>query len=65
MTNKIDVHGLPEKDIQLLERMVERLRTKARREKRVRQEDEQEIAFATWPLGLKGDVTREEIYDYL
>jgi hypothetical protein len=65
MGNMIDVHGLPEKDVQLIERMVERLRTKAKREKQARQEEKQEIAFAAWPLGVKGNLTREEIYDYL
>jgi hypothetical protein len=65
MGNMIDVHGLQEKDIQLIERMVERLRTKAKREKQARQEEKQEIAFASWPLGVIGNLSREEIYDYL
>jgi len=25
----------------------------------------EEIDFATWPLGVKGKLTRREIYDYL
>ena len=65
MGNTIDVHGLPEKDVQLIERMVERLRTKVKRDKLAPQEEKQEIAFAAWPLGVKGNLTREEIYDYL
>jgi hypothetical protein len=65
MSNMIDVHGLQEKDVQLIERLVERLRTKAMREKQTRKGERQEIAFAAWPLGAKGNLTREEIYDYL
>jgi hypothetical protein len=65
MGNVIDVHGLQEKDVQLIERMVERLRTKAKLEKQARQEEKQKIAFAAWPLGVKGNLTREEIYGYL
>jgi len=65
MSNMIDVHGLPEKDVQLVERLVERLRTKAKREKQAQKEEKQEIIFAAWTLGVKGNLAREEIYDYL
>ena len=65
MSNMIDVQGLPEKDVELIERIVERLRTKAKREKETQPEQNAQIAFAVWPLGAKGNLTREEIYDYL
>jgi hypothetical protein len=30
-----------------------------------RKEKKQKITFAIWPLGVKGKLSREEIYDYL
>lgn len=67
MADTINVRDLPEKDVQLLERWVERLRAKAGRERQRSDEPEkqEEPAFAVWPLGVKGKLTREEIYDYL
>ena len=67
MPDTINVRGLPEKDVQILERWVERLRAKARRDRQRPDELEKkgEPAFAVWPLGVKGKLTREEIYDYL
>ena len=64
MADTINVRDLPEEDVQLLERLVERLRSKAKREKGG-QPDPEEPVFAVWPLGVKGDLTRQEIYDYL
>jgi bifunctional DNA-binding transcriptional regulator/antitoxin component of YhaV-PrlF toxin-antitoxin module len=29
------------------------------------EEAKEDITFASWPLGVKGELTREEIYDYL
>ncbi len=67
MADTIDVRDLPEDDVQFLERWVERLRTKARRERRQpdKTEKKEGPVFAVWPLGVKGKLTREEIYDYL
>ena len=67
MADTINVRDLLEEDVQLLERWVERLRAKARRKKQRSAEPEkkEEAAFAVWPLGVKGRLTREEIYDYL
>jgi len=67
MADTINVRDLLEEDVQLLERWVERLRAKARREKQRSAEPEkrEEPIFAVWPLGVKGKLTREEIYDYL
>jgi hypothetical protein len=64
MTSMIDVRDLPEKDVRLIEQLVERLRIKTRVEK-TKQEEKEEITFGVWPLGVKGNLTREEIYDYL
>jgi G:T-mismatch repair DNA endonuclease (very short patch repair protein) len=67
MADTINVRDLPEEDVQFLERWVERLRAKARRERQRAEELEkmEEPVFAVWPLGVKGKLTREDIYDYL
>lgn len=67
MADTINVRDLPEEDVQLLERWVERLRAKARRARQRSAEPKKEDgpAFAVWPLGVKGKLTREDIYDYL
>jgi hypothetical protein len=67
MADTINVRDLHEEDVQLLERWVERLRARARRagQRSDEPEKQEEPAFAVWPLGVKGPLTREEIYDYL
>jgi hypothetical protein len=64
MSETIDVHDLPEEEIELLREFIEFLREKAKVRGKATAEKE-EIIFATWPLGVKGKLTRREIYDYL
>ncbi len=65
----IDVHDLSEDEARLIATFVEFLRRQ--KQEAVQQERRQEEApspqnpFATWPLGVKGTLSREEIYDYL
>ena len=59
----IDVHDLPEEEIELLWKFIEFLSEKAKARGKVTVEKE-EIIFANWPLGVKGKLTRREIYDY-
>jgi hypothetical protein len=63
----IDVKDLPEKEANLVQQLVEALKEKARliRPVPIFPEKEEPIRFGAWPLGVKGNVTREEIYDYL
>jgi hypothetical protein len=68
MPDTINVRGLPEEDIQLVQRLVERLRARAKRNTGPGNESEPEgveVRFGTWALGVKGKLTRKEIYDYL
>ena len=62
MPDSIDVRELPDEQVRMLEKWVRHLKARARKRKT---HEEEEVAFATWPLGVKGKVTREEIYDYL
>jgi hypothetical protein len=65
MPNTIDVSGLNEQDINLLEALVKRLQKNQRKKKAEKAKEKEEVAFASWPLGVKGRLTRKEIYDYL
>ena len=64
MVDTIDVHDLPEEEVKFIQELVELLREKVRM-KKAKVEGKEEIFFATWPLGVKGKLTRKEIYDYL
>ena len=65
----IDVHDLPEDEARLIAMFVEFLR---RRKQATGQQEVQQTAeatrpvqFAVWPLGVKGTLNRDEIYDHL
>jgi hypothetical protein len=68
--DRIDVHDLPEEEAELVAAFVEFLR----RHKALAAgpQEVQEAAapvplvpFATWPLGVKGTLRREDIYEHL
>ena len=62
MTHMIDVQGLRDEHVKLIEEFVRFLKLHARETGTTPDGD---ITFAEWPLGVKGKLTREEIYDYL
>lgn len=62
MTHMIDVYGLPDEHVKLIEAFVRFLKLHA---EKGTSPPESDIKFAEWPLGVKGTLTREEIYDYL
>jgi len=62
MTHMIDVQGLRDEHVKLIEEFVQFLKLHARETSIAPEGD---ISFAEWPLGVKGKLTREEIYDYL
>lgn len=62
MADVIDLRDLPEDQVKFIQKLVESLKKKSKiRKKR----GVEAIAFATWPLGVKGKLARKEIYDYL
>ena len=65
----IDVHDLPEEEARLIAMFVEFLRRRkqaaAPREVQKAEPTTPPVAFAIWPLGVKGTLSRDEIYDYL
>jgi hypothetical protein len=65
----IDVHDLPEDQAQLVAGFVEFLRRRRQHQPQAaaaqRAPAPGESPFAIWPLGVKGTLSREDIYDYL
>jgi hypothetical protein len=61
--NTIDVQDLPEEHIKLVQEFIEFLRQKNEK-KKARIEGKEKIVFARWPLGVKGTLTRSEIYEH-
>lgn len=65
----IDVHDLSEDEARVLAAFVEFLRRRkqeaAQQEVRQAEATPLQSPFAVWPLGVKGTLSREEIYDYL
>ena len=64
---QIDVHGLPEEEVQLIAAFVEFLRAcrQEHRQPTAATPAEQEPVFAAWSLKAKGTLSREEIYEHL
>jgi len=62
MARTIDVEGLSEEQVKLVEEFVEFLKNRRRK---VFEKGEEEVSFATHRSGVKGRLTRDEIYDYL
>jgi hypothetical protein len=59
MPDTINVRDLPDEDIRFIKELVEFLREKAK----LRQtREEEKTSFSSWNLGVKGKLTREEIY---
>jgi hypothetical protein len=65
--DSIDVHDLPEEQAELLAAFVAFLRQRRQRAEVSAPEALIRTAepFATWPLGVKGRLTREDIYEHL
>ncbi len=65
MLEVLDVHGLKKDQIQFLQQLVEFMRAK-QPEPTLHLEDEtQTIKLRSWAMGETGNISREEIYDYL
>ena len=63
MARTIKLEGLSEEQVKLVKEFVEFL--KSRRKKVFVKKGEEEIAFTTHRSGVKGRLTRDEIYDNL
>ncbi|RZB36061.1 MAG: hypothetical protein SRB2_02566 [Desulfobacteraceae bacterium Eth-SRB2] len=61
MAHVTNTKGLPEEYIKLVQEFADFLRQKTLRPVK----GKEQIGFHVWPLGVKGKLTREEIYDHL
>jgi len=59
--NKIDLTGLRPEDVKLVKELLEFLKERAVKE----ETGKADIEYGSWPLGVKGQITRREIYEYL
>lgn len=60
MVNRIDVHDLQEEDVLIVQGVVDQLREKRRKQD---SEEKEKVDFGQWPLGVKGNLSRREIYE--
>ena len=58
---RLEVGDLTEEEVRIVKEFIDSIR--ARRAEKPRRSEE--IKFKSWPLKVKGRLTREEIYDYL
>jgi len=63
MPDVIDIHDLPNEDIQFIKKIVGLLREKAKTKETG--EGKKEVVFSSHDSNVIGKITREEIYDYL
>ena len=69
----IDVHDLSDEEAKLVAEFVEFMRQRKKQQVKMQQQEKIEnikhappvVSFAAWPLGVKGPLSREEIYDHL
>lgn len=61
----LDVQGLPDDQIEFLRELIEFMRQNQKKLATPLIDESQTIHLHSWPLGVKSDVSREEIYDYL
>lgn len=67
--NTLDVQGLPDGQVQFLQELVAFLRQKHHiptpKTEQLFGDETERIDLCSWSLGVKGEIKREEIYDYL
>lgn len=58
---QVDFTGLRPEEIRLIKEFLEFLKARAAKPQAVGED----IEYRDWPLGVRGEITRKEIYDYL
>ena len=61
----LDVRGLPDDQIEFVQQLIDFMRQKHQKPLAQPEDETETIHLRSWSLGAKGDVSREEIYDYL
>lgn len=63
--NMLDVRGLPDDQIEFIQQLIEFMRQKHQKPFTHPEDETESIHLRSWSLGVRGEVSREEIYDYL
>jgi len=63
MANTIDVYGLADEDVKLVQELVNKLREKTQVKNTAAGRDVDSEPLCTRPLSAKGKINRKEIYD--
>jgi hypothetical protein len=58
----LDVKGLPDDQIDFLQQLIEFMREKHQQSPTLHQDKTQTVHLCSWPRGVKGAISREEIY---
>lgn len=61
----LDVRGLPDDQIEFVQQLIEFMRQQHQEPLMQPQDETETIHLRSWSLGVKGEMSREEIYDYL
>ena len=63
--DKLDVRGLPDDQIELLKQLIEFMCQNHQRPVSPPLDETETIHLHSWHLGVKEEISRDEIYDYL
>ncbi|MCZ6678684.1 MAG: hypothetical protein O7E52_15735 [Candidatus Poribacteria bacterium] len=61
----LDVRDLPDDQIEFIQQLIEFMRQKRQKPPGPPKDETETIHLHSWSLGVKGEISREEIYDYL
>ena len=61
----LDVRGLPDDQIKFIQQLIEFMRQKQQKPLTQPEDETKTIHLRSWSLGVKGEISREEVYDYL
>ena len=61
----LDVRGLPDDQIEFIQQLIEFMRQQHQKPLTQPEDETEIIHLRGWALGVKGEISREEIYDYL
>lgn len=63
MQRIVNLEDLPDEQVRLIQQLIEFLKPKRKKEQP--DKGKKRITFASYKIGVKGKLTRKEIYDYL
>ncbi len=61
----LDVRGLPDDQIEFIQQLIEFMRQQHQKPLTQPEDETKTIHLRSWALGAKGNISREEVYDYL